>query len=40
MVNLMASSGGIPASFSVTPLFSSAEDSQYNALLAEVPQGG
>jgi sulfonate transport system substrate-binding protein len=40
MVNIMASSGGIPAAFSVAPLFSPAESARYNALLAEVPQNG
>jgi sulfonate transport system substrate-binding protein len=40
MVDLMASSGGLPATFSTAPLFSQPEAARYNAIVAEVPQNG
>jgi len=40
MVDLMASSGGLPASFSVAPLYSQSVAAWYNAVVAEVPQNG
>jgi sulfonate transport system substrate-binding protein len=40
MVDIMASSGGIPASFSVGPLYSAAEAARYNAIVQAVPQDG
>jgi sulfonate transport system substrate-binding protein len=40
MVNLMASSGGLPAAFSVAPLFSQSEATRYDAIVAGVPQNG
>lgn len=40
MVDLMAAGGGLSSSFSVAPLFSSAESARYDKLLAEVPQNG
>jgi sulfonate transport system substrate-binding protein len=40
MVNLMASSGGLPASFDVATLYSQSVATWYNAIVAEVPQNG
>jgi sulfonate transport system substrate-binding protein len=40
MVDLMASSGGLPASFDVAPLYSQSVAGWYNAVVAEVPQNG
>jgi sulfonate transport system substrate-binding protein len=40
MVDLMASSGGLPAAFSIAPLFSQAETARYNPIVAGVPQNG
>ncbi|MBV9381392.1 MAG: ABC transporter substrate-binding protein [Streptosporangiaceae bacterium] len=40
MVDIMAASGGLPASFSVTPLYSAAEAARYNAIVRAVPQNG
>ena len=40
MVNIMASSGGLPASFSVAPLYSGAEAARYDAIVRAVPQNG
>lgn len=39
-VNLMASAGAFPATYSVSPLFNAAESSRYNAIVKEVPQNG
>lgn len=40
MVDLMASSGGLAASFSVASLYDAAESGRYNAVVKEVPQNG
>ena len=40
MVDLMASSGGLQASFSVSPLYSQSVAAWYNPVVAEVPQNG
>jgi sulfonate transport system substrate-binding protein len=40
MVDIMASSGGIPSAFSVAPLYSAAEAARYNAIVEAVPQNG
>ena len=40
MVNLMASSGGLPAAFSVASLFTQPEAVRYNTIVAGVPQNG
>jgi sulfonate transport system substrate-binding protein len=40
MVDIMASSGGLPASFSVAPLYSAAEAARYDAIVRAVPQHG
>lgn len=40
LVNLMASSGGLPAPFSVASLYDPAETSRYNAIVKAVPQNG
>ncbi len=40
MVDLMASSGGFPASFKVSPLFSAAQASRYDAILKEASGNG
>jgi sulfonate transport system substrate-binding protein len=40
MVDLMASSGGLPASFDVATLYSQPVATWYNAIVAEVPQNG
>jgi sulfonate transport system substrate-binding protein len=40
MVDVMASSGGLPASFSVARLYSTAEAARYNAIVRAVPQNG
>jgi sulfonate transport system substrate-binding protein len=39
-VDIMASGGGLPASFSVAPLYDAAEASRYNAIVKVVPQHG
>jgi sulfonate transport system substrate-binding protein len=40
MVDIMASSGALPASFSVAPLYSAAEAARYDAIVRAVPQDG
>jgi hypothetical protein len=40
MVDIMASSGGLPVSFSVAPLYSAAEAARYNTIVQGVPQSG
>src|SRR5207302_1982865 len=40
MVNIMASSGGLPAEFSVATLYSQAEAARYNAIVTAVQQNG
>jgi sulfonate transport system substrate-binding protein len=40
MVDIMASGGGLAATFSVAPLFSPAESARYDQILAGVPQNG
>ena len=40
MVDIMAASGGIPADFSVAPLYSTAEAARYDAIVTAVPQNG
>jgi sulfonate transport system substrate-binding protein len=40
VVSLMASAGAVPSTYSVAPLFNSAESSRYTAILKEVPQNG
>jgi sulfonate transport system substrate-binding protein len=40
MVDIMASSGGIPAQFNVSPLYSSTESARYNEIVEAVPQNG
>jgi sulfonate transport system substrate-binding protein len=40
MVDIMASGGGLPASFNVDPLFDPAESTRYDTILAGVPQNG
>jgi sulfonate transport system substrate-binding protein len=40
MVSIMASSGGLPAPFSVASLYSTAEAARYNAIVRGVPQNG
>jgi sulfonate transport system substrate-binding protein len=40
MVDIMASSGGIPAHFSVAPLYGAAEAARYNQIVKAVPQNG
>ena len=40
MVDIMASGGGLPASFSVAPLYDASESARYNAVVRAVPQHG
>jgi sulfonate transport system substrate-binding protein len=40
MVDIMASSGGIPSHFNVAPLYSAAEAARYNQIVKAIPQNG
>jgi len=40
VVTLMAGAGAIPSTYSVAPLFNSAEAQRYNTILKDVPQNG